>query len=483
MAVDNKQIAVDVLAAVGGKENISAATHCMPRLRLSIKDKSKLDETAVKNVKGVLGLKWAGDQCQVIIGQNVPKVYEAAVALGVTGGGSVDESLDAPAEKQKLTPKGVWDAVLDFMAGTMVQLIPVMMVGGLFRTLAAVLGPQMFGVLAEDSAAYTFLYTTMYDAAFYFLPLYLGYAGAKKLGANPMLGALCGGILISPTIIAAAAEGGMISIYGINLAAANYSQSVLPIMLSLPVLYFVEKTMKRVIPDVLSTIFVPFLTLAIMVPVMFFALAPLGNFLGGLVAGFLFGLQNLGGFGTLIAMALLGAFWQLMVVAGMHVAVIMLAIVTITEVGYDPFLFVSTNCAMCAVWGVAIGAALRLKDPEEKGQAWGAVVAAVLGGVTEPALFGVLLRYQRTMYGMFVGGAVGALVSGLLGATLTTLGGATNFLVFLNYAGWGTGNLVVSVIGLAVSCVVAGIVTYLFGFSKEELGESEPETPNGVLAA
>ncbi len=103
--------------------------------------------------------------------------------------------------------------------------------------------------------------------------------------------------------------------------------------------------------------------------------------------------------------------------------------------------------------------------------------------MTEPALFGVLLRYQRTMYGMFVGGAVGALVSGLLGATLTTLGGATNFLVFLNYAGWGTGNLVVSVIGLAVSCVVAGIVTYLFGFSKEELGESEPEAPNGVLAA
>lgn len=315
---DNKQIATEVLELVGGAENVKIATNCMTRLRLTLKDNNKAEVEKIKKIKGVLGCQFSGSQLQVIIGQNVPKVLEEFVAIsGVTRGAAVDENLD-DAPKEKLTLKGIGNATLDYLSGTMVQLIPLVMAAGLFRTFAVVLGPQVFGLLSETDPTYTFFNTTLYEAGFYFLPIYLGYAAAKKLGTNPMLGLLCGGILVAPSIVSAAAEGSMMSVYGIQIAAANYSQTVLPIMLTVPVLYVVEKFMKKHVPDVLSTLFTPFFTMIVVVPIMFLCLAPIGDLLGQGVAAVLFGLQNFGGVFTILAMVILGAFWQLFVVAGMH---------------------------------------------------------------------------------------------------------------------------------------------------------------------
>ncbi len=474
MAVDNKQIATDVLELVGGAENVTIATNCMTRLRLTLKDNSKADVEKIKKVKGVLGCQFSGSQLQVIIGQNVPKVLDEFVTIsGVTRGAAVEENLDADKPKEKLTPKGVWNAVLDYLSGTMTQLIPLIMAAGLFRTFAVVLGPQVFGLLSDTDPTYTFFNTTLYEAGFYFLPIFLGYAAAKKLGASPMLGMLSGAILIAPSIISAAAEGGAISVYGYQMTATNYSQTVLPIMLTIPVLAVVEKFMKKHVPDVLSTLFAPFFTMIVVVPIMFIALAPVGNLLGQGIAALLFGLQNMGGIFTTLAMMILGAFWQLFVVAGMHMPVIMLAQVQILQVGSDPFLFVATNCAMTAVWGCAIGAFLRIRNKEEKGLCAGYVVSALLGGVTEPALFGTILRFRRTMIGMIIGGAAGALVSSLLHVTLYVGAMATNFLVFLGYLQGGMENTICAIIGMVVACVVAAVVVYFTGFSKEELAEME----------
>ena len=261
MAVDNKQIATDVLELVGGAENVTVATNCMTRLRLTLKDNSKADVEKIKKVKGVLGCQFAGSQLQVIIGQNVPKVLAEFVAMsGVKQGAAVDENLDAPKEKFEL--KNLPNIILDYLSGSMTQLIPLLMAGGLFRTIAAVLGPTMLGVISDTDPTYTFLYTTLYEATFTFIPIYLGYAAAKKLGASPVLGMLLGGALMAPSVVSVATQegGGIISVYGIQITAANYQQSVLPIILSVPVLYFVEKFFKKVMPDVLSTVFTPFCT-------------------------------------------------------------------------------------------------------------------------------------------------------------------------------------------------------------------------------
>ena len=477
MAVDYQKIAEGVLANVGGKDNVASATHCMTRLRLTFKDKSKVNSDAIKGLTGVLGINWAGEQLQVIIGQAVPKVYDAVLAMGVAGGGSIDENLDENLTKEKLTPKAIGNKILDYLSGSMVQMIPLIMASGLFRTLAVVMGPQMFNLWAADSGIYTFFYTTLYEAGFYFLPIYLGYCAAKKVGANPLLGLLSGGILIAPSIITAATAGTTINVYGLDIAAANYSQSVLPIILTIPVLAVVEKFMKKHVPEVLSTLFTPFFTMIVVVPIELIVLAPIGNLIGQGIAAIIFGLADLGGIGVLIVMAVLGAFWQLFVIAGMHMPVILLAQVTLLQTGVDPFLFVATNCAMTAVWGCAIGAFLRIRNKEEKGMAAGYVISALLGGVTEPALFGILMRFRRTMLGMFIGGAVGAVVSGILGVHLYVGAMATNFLVFLGYLQGGTFNTVAAVIGLAISCVVAAVVVYMTGFTKEELDALDKEKP------
>lgn len=478
---DNKKIASEVVAAVGGAGNINSALHCMTRLRLAIKDRGLVDERAVNAIKGVLGSQWSGGQYQVIIGQSVPKVHAEIVAQGVSSGGMVDENLDQGLSQERLTPKVVGNRILDYLSGSMVPLIPLIMGGGLFRTIAAIIGPTMLGLVAADNPLYIFLYTTLYEASFYFLPIYLGYTAAKKLGASPVLGLLAGGVLIAPTVVAAAAGQTPISVYGLEIVPENYAQSVLPIVLTIPVLHVVEQFMRKHVPDVFSTMFTPWFTMIVVVPIELIVLAPLGNLIGNGVANALFGLADLGGVGILVVMAILGAFWQLFVVAGMHMPVILLAQVQIIQAGYDPFVFVSTNCAMAAVWGCAIGAFLRIRNKEERGMTAGYIVSALLGGVTEPTLFGVLLRWRRTMLGMFIGGAIGAVVSGLLGVTYYLAGGASNLLVITNYFQGGTGNIVSAAIGMIISLVVAAIVVYLMGFTKEELAELDAEQPGELV--
>lgn len=484
MAVDNKQIAQSVLELVGGASNVTTATNCMTRLRLTLKDNNLADVEKIKKVKGVLGAQFAGTQLQVIIGQNVPKVLNEFIAIsGVARGAEVKENLDAP--KEKLTPKVVGNKILDYLSGSMVQLIPLLMGSGLFRTFAVILGPQMLNIVTETDPVYTFFYTTLFEAGMYFLPIYLGYAAAKKIGATPVLGMLLGGLLIAPSIVSAASADpvGVVSVYGIQITAANYSQSVLPIILTVPVLYVVEKFIRKHMPDTLSTIFTPFCTLIVVVPIMLIVLAPLGNEVGNVIAGALFGLADMGGIAVFIVMAILGAFWQLFVVAGMHLPVILLAQVQIIAAGYDPFVFVSTNCAMTAVWGCAFGAFLRMKNKDEKGLALGYVISAIAGGVTEPALFGILLRFRRTMLGMFIGGAIGAVLSGVLGVTYYLAGGSSNFMVILNYLQGGQWNVIAAIIGMVVSFVIAAVVVFLTGFSKEELAEMEEEDEGALMGA
>ncbi len=482
MAVDNKQIAQSVLELVGGASNVTTATNCMTRLRLTLKDNNLADIEKIKKVKGVLGAQFSGSQLQVIIGQNVPKVLDEFIAIsGVPRGAEVKENLDAP--KEKLTPKVIGNKILDYLSGSMVQLIPLLMGSGLFRTFAVILGPQMLNLVTETDPVYTFFYTTLFEAGMYFLPIYLGYAAAKKIGATPVLGMLLGGLLIAPSIVSAAADGASISVYGIPVAAANYSQSVLPIILTVPVLYVVEKFIRKHMPDTLSTIFTPFCTLIVVVPIMLIVLAPLGNEVGNVIAGALFGLADMGGIAVFVVMAILGAFWQLFVVAGMHLPVILLAQVQIIAAGYDPFVFVSTNCAMTAVWGCAFGAFLRLKNKDEKGLALGYVISAIAGGVTEPALFGILLRFRRTMLGMFIGGAIGAVLSGILGVTYYLAGGSSNFMVILNYLQGGQWNVIAAIIGMVTSFVIAAVVVFLTGFTKEELADMDEENEAELIGA
>ena len=473
MATDNKKIAEEVLAAVGGAANITSATHCMTRLRLNLKDQSIPNDDKVKAIKGVLGAQWSGGQYQVIIGQNVPKVYEAALALGVAGKGAIEENLDA-APKGPLTPKAVGQKVLNYLSKTMVMTIPIIMGAAMFRTVAVVCGDGMLGLWAADSDLYNLFYNWLYNAGYYFLPIYLGWAAAKQLGCSQPLGMMLGGVIIAPefiTLIEAAADTGATTtmIYGFLPAQLNnYSATVLPMLLSMPVLMVVEKFMKKIVPDMLSTVFVPVGTMFIMVPVALCVLAPIGSVLGNLIGNFMFGLGNAGGIVTVISLVLIAALWEFLVMTGMHQVLLALGIVQLLTAGSDSCVMVAGGIAQFATWGMAFGAFLRLRETDEKGAMLGFSLSGIVGGVTEPALYGCGFKYTRCLGAMIAGGAVGGLIAALANVTVYILG-ATNILGLTGYVAGGTANLVWGCIASAAAFVSAAAISFLFGFTKEEL--------------
>lgn len=469
---DNQKIAEEVLAAVGGADNIASATHCMTRLRLNLKDQSIPQDDQVKAIKGVLGAQWSGGQYQVIIGQNVPKVYEAALKLGVSGEGVIDEDLgDGP--REPLTPQVIGHNILNYLSKSMVALIPIMLSAAMFRTVAVIAGPDMLNIWATDSEVYNLFYNWLYNAGFYFIPITLGWSAARQLGASPQLGMMLGGVLLAPelvSLVSAAAETGAAttSVFGMPALLNNYANSVLPILLCMPVLWQLERLFKRIVPDMLSTVFVPFLTMLIMVPVALVALAPLGSVLGNALGAFMFGLGNTGGIVTILAIVIIAGLWEFLVMTGMHQVLLTLGITQLLTVGSDSAVMVAGGIAQFATWGMAFGAFLRIRERDEKGALLGYSLSGIVGGVTEPALYGCGFKYPRTMAGMVIGGALGGLIAGIFHVTVYVLG-ATNILGLIGYFAGGSTNIMWAIIANAVAFVSAAVITYFFGFTDEEL--------------
>lgn len=465
---DNAQTAAEVLAAVGGKDNVTNLVHCITRLRFSLKDESIPDSDAIKKIPGVIGAQWSGGQFQVIIGQNVSKVYEETLKLGV-GGGLLD--IDEGDVTFEWTPRNVGAAIMNYLSKSMVALIPIMMGGAFFRVVAMIMGPMLLGIWTEDSQIYQLFNTWMYNAAYYFLPIYLGYSAAAQLGCSKMLGMFMGGVLICPDLVALATAGevAQVSVMGIPAPVASYAQTVLPIILCMPVLSLVEKLMKKIVPDMLSTVFVPFLTMLVMVPVAYCLLAPLGGWLGNIVGTALFGFGEVGGF---LAVAVIGALWSFLVMTGMHQVLIVLAITQLlTSSAGDPCVMVGGSIAQWATWGMAFGAFLRLRGKNEKIAQLGFSLSGFIGGVTEPAIYGTGFKYTRCLAGMVAGGFVGGALAGILGVRVYMFG-ATNFLGIMAYASTeNPTSFIFGIISSVVAFIVSAAVVFFFGFTKEQFEE------------
>lgn len=465
---DNKQIAANVLEAVGGKSNISFVTHCMTRLRFTLKDRTVPDISAIKKLKGVLGAQESGGQLQVIIGQNVPKVYDELCAIGgFSKQAAIDENLDTSIEK--LTPAGVGKRVMNYLAGSMTPMIPVLLAAGLFKTIGVVLGPNMLAIMAADSDLVRFM-DMIYNAAFYFMPIYLGFNAAKQIGLTPILGAFLGGMLIEPTFSALAAEGASFSIYGfLPCTPGVYAQTVLPILLTIPVAYVAERLMRKYMPDALQTVFVPFFTLGITLPVSLCLLSPIGSWLGNGLAGIFEFLGTSGGIVSVLGGGILAAAWLPMVLTGMHITLIGIAQVAFLQAGQDPFVFVAIMISLWAGFATQIAAFLRFKLKSEKSACAGYIVAQLIGGVGEPFLYGMSFRYPRlflcSMIGSFVSGAVAL----ALGVTAYVAGLPSSLLSILTFVGGGNENLMFACIAAAAGFAVSFAATWFFGFTKDEL--------------
>lgn len=457
--------AEDILKAVGGSDNIVSATHCMTRLRLNLVDEQKANDEAVKAIKGVIGVNHQSGQYQVIIGQTVDKVY--AEFAGLIGNKIQIQAADSDTPKKKLTVKETFSRVLDYLSGSMTPLIPAMITAAMFKTIQVILGPDLFNLIGTKSDIYQ-LCGFLYSAFFYFLPIFLGFTAAKKLGASQVMGLYVGAMLLVPELVQLAEKS--FKVYGfIPTTIHDYSQSVIPVVLSVWVMSYVEKFFKRIVPAVLSTIFVPFLTMIVMTPLVLALLAPIGNIFGQWIGDGLISFGNIGGF---VAVAVVAALWELLVMTGMHMVLITFALTALMTNGVDNFVMVAAVLATWATFGLSLGAALRIRDKEEKALTFGYVISGIVGGVTEPTIYGVMLKYKRTIAALIVGGGFAGAYAGLTHVGMY-VAGASNFLSVVGYFAGGRINIVNGFIATAIAFFGTAALTYFFGFRDDEhqLGE------------
>ncbi len=470
---DNAKIAADVLAAVGGKENVANVMHCFTRLRFSLKDFDVVDDAKVKAIDGVIGTMYKGDQYQVVIGPTVPEVYKEVVKLGVEAGGSVEEDLsaaDAPKEKKKLTPAGVGNAIIDYISGSVTPLIPVLITGALFKTLAAIFGSTMLNIFADDSE-FIFICNMISNAAFYFMPILVGAGAAKKLGMNSFMGAFMGCVLIEPNFLAlVGTEGATFNVYGIPAVLKDYSSSVVPILLCIAVMAPINKFIEKVLPKEIRTVFAPFITMLVMLPLAFCLLAPLGGFIGeGIAAGL--GWLAATPFGWL-ATTLIAGFWGLLVLTGMHLGLAAIALAQYAQTGTDTCILLGANIQSWAATGALLACCLRIKDKNKKALWWSYTITQFFGGVGEPALFGILIPYKRPMVAGIIGAAAAGLYASIMGVVLYTP--IQGFAVPLSYIGGDPMNEVQGVIAMVIGVVVSFIVCWFWGLTPAEREGAEP---------
>lgn len=471
MSKDNyNNLAREILQAVGGINNISSVTHCMTRLRFTLKDSSIPKDDEVKKIEGVLGVVRAGGQYQIIIGQIVPKVYETLLKLGngkIAGSAPIDENLDANAQKEKMTFKRGFNIVLNKVAGSLTPTIPILITAAMFKMLAAICGPTMLNITPTSSDLYK-LFTLVGDAGFYFFPVFLGYTSAKQFKTSPMLGMLMGAILLDPNLVKIVTAGKPFTVYGIPMALTNYGNTLIPILLSVLIMSYVERFFKKYVPTSLSTVFVPTLTIAVMIPITLCVLGPLGGFLGDYICNGLLAFGKLGGVWSILAIAIIGAVWEILVISGMHLVIISTMTLLFAQGGHDNFATLGAVAASMACAGMALGAALRIKGKKNKTLVWGYFISNIIGGVTEPSLYGLALRYKRPFLGMMIGGFAGALYAGITHVTAYVMVPVANFLALTAYVGGSTANIVNGIISGVIALIVAAVATYIIGFGKEE---------------
>lgn len=460
----NLKIAQEVLASVGGKDNVTFVTHCITRLRFNLKDESVVNEDEIKKISGVIGVTRSAGQFHVIIGQNVPKVYARVCEIGgFKTEKTVNENLDVPNEK--MTMKSMLAKVMDIVSGSITPLIPIMMGAAMFKMIVAVFG-DMLGWIVAGSNAYV-LCTFVGDAGFYFMPVFLGYSAAKKMGASPMIGLLLGAILIHPTFVGMVGSEVPFDIYGISVTPTSYASTVLPMILTVAALVWVEKLLKKIIPDMLSTVFVPFLSLVIMLPIMFCICAPIGGWVGNALCDALLALGEIPVVGLLV-IALIGGLWEFLVMTGMHQVFITNMVIVFFSVGFEGVVSPGATMASMAVSGMLLGALLRIKDKDERSLTISYLISAFIGGITEPGLYGTGLKFKRPFLGLFCGGFAGGLYCAIMGVKSYALVPVASFLALTGFAGGPQGNFAQGIIGGVIAIAVAAVVTYFTGFEKDE---------------
>lgn len=487
--MDYKKVASDIIKNVGGEQNISDVTHCFTRLRLVLKDRKLADKEVVSHLEGVISVVEGGGQFQVVLGNKVEGVYDAVMELVHVDGSAV------PAEKQKW-----YSTAFQILSGMFTPLVPAIAASGLIKGIltAANLIMANKGVDITTSDTYVFLFAAS-QIIFYYMPIFLAFTAAKALKTSQFTAVIIGGLLVYPQIDAIIQDVGTATrVLGLPVIKGSwqigettkvfsYTESVIPIILAVIFLKYLEKLLKKIIPEVVQVILVPGLSIIVLVPLTFTVFGPVGIYIGNVIQ---MGYTALTGFNMIFAGAVIGGLWCVFVAFGAHRALVPISINDVAVSGSQTLMAMSSP-ANFAQGGASFGVMLKTKNKELKSVAASTSLTAALAGITEPALYGCNLRLKKPMIAAMISGAVGGAI---IGGGGVYAGSHVNgcVLTAIAYAEGGFGKFAIYILGCAVAFFGAAALTYVMGFddgimenakTPVSAGEEEEEKEKATEAA
>lgn len=447
--------AAAIVAAVGGEENITSLYHCVTRLRFALADRSRVDETAVRAVPAVQAINQSGEQFQVIIGNDVPKVF---AAIKETHPGLVARVNDPNAADaaDAGTPAGsggtIRDRFFGFLSKTFPPLLPAIAGAGLIKGLLAL--AVWLGWMSTETQTYQLLFA-LGDAFFFFLPVMIAISAARVFQTNVFVAAGLSGALVYPNLAALLAAGAPVTFLGLPVTATTYSYTVIPSLLAVWALSWAERGLKKVLPAALHLSLVPLVSMLVVGPVTLVALGPLGAIIGDQISG---GLNWLLTHGGVFSGILLGAVMSLIIMTGMHAALVPFILGNLATLGNDPFLPL-TYVQIFSVAGALFGVAIRARSRQVRATSLSTGFTALMG-VSEPGLFGLLLPMRRVFLASMIGGAAGGAIALGFGAKAYALVGNSGLPGLPGLAGpafgWSVAAIAVSFVGALVAVLVIG---------------------------
>ena len=439
-----------IIKGVGGPGNVKSVVHCATRLRFVLNDESKADDDAVKNIPGVLQLVKKAGQYQLVIGNNVEDVYnELADMLDLDNQAT---TADSGKDDRKL-----FDKVIGTITGSIAPAIPLLAGAGMGKVLLLIL--TLTGVLSDKSQTYQML-NLIFDTGYFFMPAFIGFSAAKIFTTNQYLGAFMGLVTVNPNWTALVAAAKPVSFIGIPVQLVSYSSTLITAILSVWMMSYIEKFVKKITPGMIKVFAEPMLIMLITAPLTFIVLGPIANLISMGIAAVSMFLYEHAGF---IAIPLLAAAYPWLVSIGIHKALSPISIQLVATKGFDPIIRVVALCSNMSQAAASLAVGLKTKNKQLRTLALSSTVTAYLGGITEPAMFGVNLKLKKPMYGAMIGGAIAGLFAGFMKmkAFIYVTPGLLSLPMWVSK----TENFVVLAIAtIVIASIATFVATWLIGF-------------------
>lgn len=439
-----------IIKGVGGPGNVKSVVHCATRLRFVLNDESKADDDAVKNIPGILQLVKKAGQYQLVIGNNVEDVYNELADM-------LDLDNQATTADSGKDNRNLFDKVIGTITGSIAPAIPLLAGAGMGKVLLLIL--TLTGVLSDKSQTYQML-NLIFDTGYFFMPAFIGFSAAKIFKTNQYLGAFMGLVTVNPNWTALVAAAKPVSFIGIPVQLVSYSSTLITAILSVWMMSYIEKFVKKITPGMIKVFAEPMLIMLITAPLTFIVLGPIANLISMGIAAVSMFLYEHAGF---IAIPLLAAAYPWLVSIGIHKALSPISIQLVATQGFDPIIRVVALCSNMSQAAASLAVGLKTKNKQLRALALSSTVTAYLGGITEPAMFGVNLKLKKPMYGAMIGGAIAGLFAGFMKmkAFIYVTPGLLSLPMWVSK----TENFVVLAIAtIVIASIATFVATWLIGF-------------------